>query len=77
MKSIERRFNRARKRNPYLGDYPCLVAAVENGNFSRQTISRWFGRLVEEGEYSRKDRKPLISHLCLLSKGPEDDGKRT
>lgn len=71
MKSIERIFNKVRKENPYLSDYLCFAEAVEGRNFSRQTIARYFNKLVDKDDYDSKDKKELLQQLFELSQGSE------
>ena len=69
MRSIERVFNKVRKENPYLSDYICFAEAVEGRNFSRQTIARYFNKLVDKDDYNSKEKKELLQHLFKLSQG--------
>ncbi len=71
MRSIERVFNKVRKENPYLSDYICFAEAVEGRNFSRQTIARYFNKLVDKDDYDSKDKKELLQQLFELSQGSE------
>ena len=48
MKSLERRFNNITKKNLYWSSCTCFTEAIEKQNFSKQTIHRWFNKLVEK-----------------------------
>ena len=71
MRSIERVFNKVRKENPYLSDYICFAEAMEGRKFSRQTIARYFNKLVDKDDYDSKDKKELLQQLFELSQGSE------
>ena len=75
MKSIERRYKNIEVRNPFWSSFICFAEAVKNQHFSRQAISRWFGKLVEKDDYARSDKKQMLSHLEDLSNPAEDDRK--
>lgn len=73
MRSIQRRFNNVTKRNTELSSYVCFARAIKGQRFIKQMISRWFYKLVEEDDYSKNDRRALLSHLDKLSNPPEGD----
>lgn len=68
MKSLERRFKNIAERNPYWSSHTCFAEAVKQHGFSRQTIHRWFLKLVEKDDYSKSDKKAILSDLEGLSK---------
>ena len=76
MKSIERRFKRFATKNPLWSSYICFASAVANQRFKKSTIHRWFYKLVDKDDYSNKEKKEILKHLCDLSNMPEDDKKR-
>ena len=76
MKSIERRFNNIKKDNPYWSTYICFAEAIKNQNFSKQTLHRWFNKLVDKNDYSKSDKRAILSHLDALTKYAEDNQKR-
>lgn len=73
MKSLERRFKNIAEKNPYWSSHTCFAEAVKQRGFSRQTIHRWFLKLVEKDDYSKSDKKAILSHLESLTKQPEDN----
>lgn len=73
MKSLERRYRNISERNPYWSSHTCFAEAVKQQGFSRQTIHRWFLKLVEKDDYSRKDKKAILDHLESLTKQAEDN----
>lgn len=75
MKSIERRYKNIEEKNPFWGSFICFAEAVKNQHFSKQTISRWFGKLVKKSDYSRSDKKQILNHLKDLSNLTEDNRK--
>lgn len=75
MKSIERRFKNIEARNHFWSSFACFAEAVKRQHFSRQAISRWFGKLVEKDDYARSDKRQILKHLEDLSNPAEDDQK--
>ena len=75
MKSMERKFRKIQEKNPYWSSYVCFFSAIDGQNFSKQTIVRWFNRLVEKDDYSSSDKKGILFHLYTHSKTPEDNQK--
>lgn len=74
MKSIRARFVAFRKKNPYHGDYICLVDAVVGQNFTLDTVNRGLSKLVSKDEHDRRDKKSLIDHLMARTKCTEEHG---
>ena len=75
MKSIERRFKRIETANPGLSSYQYFKWAISGQNFSAQTISREFNRLVEKNDYDKFIKKALLAELKAISKCVEDNKK--
>jgi len=75
MKSLERRFNNIAEKNPYWGSYVSFAEAVKEQGFGRQTIRRWFQKLVEKDDYARNEKKELLTHLEELANPIEDNKK--
>lgn len=76
MKSIERRFNNIAERNPLWSSYISFTEAIKGQNFSKQTLHRWFNKLVEKSDYFRSDKRAILTHLDALTKNAEDDKKQ-
>jgi hypothetical protein len=72
MKSLERRFKNIAERNPNSSTYICFAEAVKQQGFSRQTIHYWFLKLVDKDDYSKSDKKAILSQLEILSKQAEE-----
>jgi len=68
MKSIERRFNNIKKGNPYWSLYLCFTEAIKNQNLSKQTLHRWFNKLVDKNDYSRSEKNGVLGFLDTLTK---------
>lgn len=66
MKSVERRFNELQKKNPMWSSLICFSEAIVGQGFKRGSINRHFS-LVDNGDYSRKDRLPIINQLEFLT----------
>ena len=67
MKSLRRRFNNTIKKNPNLGSNTCFARAVNEQAFNRQTIHRWFQKLVDKDDYAKKEKRSVLAHLRNLS----------
>lgn len=76
MKSIQRRFERIANKNIFLSTYICFTLAISRQKFSKQTISKWFNKLVHQDEYDKNDKKSLIAHAVQLTNEPEDTKKQ-
>ena len=70
MKSLQRRFNKIQKRNPYWSSYVCFSEAISRQGFSRQTTHRWFRKLVDKDDYAKDEAKALLRYLRHISKVP-------
>ena len=68
MKLIERRFKKAEEENPRWSSYTCFAEAIKVQRFSKSIIDRWFQKLVENKDYSRRDKGGILLHLNKLSK---------
>jgi len=73
MRSLKRRFKNIEKGNPFWSSYICFAEAVSGQKFSKQTIHRWFLKLVDNDDYDKKDKRALLSHLRDLSNDLEDN----
>lgn len=67
MKSLERRFQNIKKRNPLWSSYVSFAEAVSGQNFSKRIITRWFNILVPTEEYSTSAKKDLLTFLTHLT----------
>ena len=63
MKSLERQFNNMAEKNPFWSSYICFAEAIKGQSFSKQTIHRWFYKLVDKNDYSQSEKKAILS--CL------------
>jgi len=76
MKSIIRRYKNIETRNPGYSTYICFANAIIAQNFSEQTISRWFNKLVSKNDYTTlSDKKDIIRYLVNLAKPSQDNKK--
>ncbi len=76
MKSIERRFRGIKEKNPNYSSYLCFAEAVSKQKFSKQTIQRWFNRLVDKDDYAKSEKRETVDFLAKLSNSREDDKKQ-
>lgn len=65
MKSLERRFLKFEKKNPWWPPLICFSAAVAGQRFSFDRLARWFNKLVPEDEYScdPEAKKEWVAHF--------------
>jgi hypothetical protein len=68
MRSLKRRFKNIAIRNPYWSSYICFYKAVSNQKFSKQTIHRWFYKLVSKNDYNKNEVKLIMSQLKEVTK---------
>lgn len=67
MKSLKRRFDNVTEKNPNLSSYTCFARTITGQGFNKQTIHRWFQKLVDKEDYLRKEKRGLLTHLDNLS----------
>ena len=67
MKSLERRFNNISEKSPNKGSYACFAEAVMDQGFTKQTVHRWFQKLVEKEDYAKGEKRSILKHLNNLS----------
>ena len=77
MKSIARRFKKISEKNPYWSDNTCFAVAITGQNFSRQTIAKWFNKLVDKNDYGKNDKKAIRAFHESLTKELEEGIKPT
>jgi len=76
MKSIKRRFNNIQEKNPYWSSMTCFNEAIKEQGFSKKNIYYWFPKLVDKKDYSKSDKKEILSFLLKLSKRAEEGIKK-
>ncbi|MFA6532993.1 MAG: hypothetical protein WCT22_03275 [Patescibacteria group bacterium] len=76
MKSLARRFKNITEKNPFWSSLACFAEAVKRQGFRRDTIHRWFLKLVEKDDYEMGDKKDILAHAEELSKAVEDNKKQ-
>ncbi len=67
MRSFKRVFEKIKRKNPYWSGYTCFALAISGKGFSKRTISRYFNKLVDKGDYSREEKKEVLEGLFRLS----------
>ncbi len=67
MKSLKRVFEKLKRRNPYWSDYTCFALAISGKGFSKRTISHHFNKLVDKGDYLKREKKDILEGLFRLS----------
>jgi len=68
MKSIERKFKKICKRNPYWSSLICFTETIYGIGFSRQSIHRWFNILVDKNDYDKANKKQVMTFLESIGK---------
>ena len=66
MKSVQRRVIREQENDPFHGDYVHLEHAIEGQHYSREQLSRYFGKYVDKNDYAKSEKKGLVDHLWAL-----------
>jgi len=67
MRSIQKRFNNITNKNPNWSSYICFAEAIKEQRFSKQTIHRWFQKLVDKDDYVNNEKKEILTHLENLT----------
>lgn len=76
MRSLEKRFINTKTKKPNWSSYICFTEAIKNQRFNKITISKWFKKLVEKGDFEQNDKKTLLKELYNLSNPFEDNEKQ-
>ncbi len=66
MKSIKRRFNGNKEKNPFWSSYIIFAHSIRYQQFSKDRIARGFNELVETDDYQKKDKKALLGIKNLM-----------
>jgi len=73
MRSLEKRFHNISEKNPYWSSCTCFIRAVIGQRFSKQTIHRWFNKLVDKDDYAHEDKRALLAQIEKITKPNEDN----
>lgn len=76
MKSVNKRFEKISKKNPYWSTYVCFSEAIKNQKFCKKNLYFWFSKLVSKNDYALSDKRAILRHLCDLSKEPVESIKQ-
>lgn len=68
MKSIERIFSKLNEEHPYWSTLVCFSESIFRKNFNRESIHRWFNKLVDTDDYDTRDKKEIMNFLESISK---------
>ncbi len=67
MRSLKRVFEKLKMENPNWSDYTCFSHAISGKGFSKKTVSQYFNKLVDMGDYSGREKKEVLEQLFWLS----------
>jgi hypothetical protein len=67
MKSIERRFNNIAEKNPNWSSYYCFYETVKGQGFNKQTVYRWFSKLVSSDDFAENEKADILKYLVCIS----------
>ena len=73
MRSIQARFNKVSEKNPYWSSLVSFQEAVRGQKFSKDTINRWFHRLVEKGDYPKNITKDVLRNVYFANKDAQEN----
>lgn len=76
MRSIQRRFEQIKKKNPYWSSWTSYAMSVVHQKFSQKNVYYWFNKLVEKDDYIEKEKKYHLFHLMKLTNMVEAGIKR-
>lgn len=61
-------FSETVKLNPYWSSYTCFAESIKGRKtLHPRLIKKWFDRLVEKGDYARKDKNEILRFLIGLA----------
>lgn len=63
MRSIKIPFDKLIKDNPCWSSYTCFTKQISKGNYSKDTISRWFYKLVDREDYLASEGRKILKYL--------------
>lgn len=66
MNSIDQRFLGIQRKNEDWSSYICFVETVRGRSYTKRTITEWFKKLVEEADYTSKDKRAVLGFLYTL-----------
>ena len=72
MRSVEARFRKIQKKQPFWSDYVCLSEATKGQKFTRRRLHSHFLKLVDKDDYDKKDANKLVKHLWKNSNDAEE-----
>ncbi len=67
MKSIKRRFEIVKSKNPHLSDLMVFAGTVREQKFSKDRIRRYFKSLVPADDYYKVSKEKLLNHMYTLT----------
>ena len=67
MRSIGARFNGFKQASKGHSSFIVFSRTIKGQQFTKTAISRWFGKLVEKGDYEKSDKMRLLKHLYVLN----------
>lgn len=68
MRSIEKRFNYRRIKNPYWSTWTCFTDAIIDQHFSKESIQKNFNKLVDKNDYVQNEKMQLLKYLYEITK---------
>jgi hypothetical protein len=68
MKSIQRKFESIKEKNPDWTSYTSFAQTISDQSFSEKLIRRYFNKLVDKEDYLPEEKKEILNHLLTLTK---------
>lgn len=75
MRSIEKRFQEIKKKNPYWSSLICFTHVIRGMKLNKQTIRRNFKKIVDKQDYEKNEKMEILRYLEGYAKLPEDNQK--
>jgi len=63
MKSVKFTFNKISSKHPYWSSYTCFMETIRDKKYSITTNIQWFYRLVNQNDYSKKERMQISNWI--------------
>ncbi len=66
MKTIKGSFSKIQTENPLYGSIVCFNLAIMGQKFNKDSIIKWFSKLIKKEEYIGSSKKQLIRYCIGL-----------
>ena len=72
MKSIERKFNEIKIKNPLWSSMICFSESIKYKKLGKGSVRTWFTKLVERDNYINSEKNEILKDLYIFSNKPRN-----